>query len=43
MPLAIYVGFEQGLGTALVLSVVLLAVSFILLTLLRRLELQSEH
>src|SRR4030043_874718 len=43
MPLAIYVGFEQGLGIALVLSVVLLAVSFVLLILLRRLELQSQH
>jgi molybdate transport system permease protein len=43
MPLAIYVGFEQGLGIALVLSVVLLAVSFVLLVLLRRLELQSQN
>jgi|WetSurSiteA1Bulk_404760.scaffolds.fasta_scaffold00419_5 molybdate transport system permease protein len=43
MPLAIYVGFEQGLGIALVLSVVLLAVSFFLLVLLRRLELQNQH
>ncbi|OGN93269.1 MAG: molybdenum ABC transporter permease subunit [Chloroflexi bacterium RBG_13_48_10] len=43
MPLAIYVGFEQGLGIALVLSVVLLAVSFVLLVLLRRLELQNQH
>ena len=41
MPLAIYVGFEQGLGIALVLSVVLLAVSLVLLTLLRRLELKN--
>ncbi len=41
MPLAIYVGFEQGLGIALILSMVLLAVSLLLLTLLRRLELQS--
>ncbi len=41
MPLAIYVGFEQGLGIALVLSVILLAVSLILLTFLRRLELRS--
>jgi molybdate transport system permease protein len=41
MPLAIYVGFEQGLGIALVLSVILLAVSLILLVLLRRLELHS--
>ncbi len=38
MPLAIYVGFEQGLGIALVLSVILLAVSLILLAFLRRLE-----
>jgi molybdate transport system permease protein len=43
MPLAIYVGFEQGLGTALVLSVVLLVVSFLLLTLLRKLEIQSQQ
>jgi len=43
MPLAIYVGFEQGLGIALVLSVVLLAVSFVLLVVLRRLELQNQH
>jgi molybdate transport system permease protein len=43
MPLAIYVGFEQGLEIALVLSVVLLAVSFMLLVLLRRLELQNQH
>jgi molybdate transport system permease protein len=42
MPLAIYVGFEQGLGVALVLSVLLLAVSFVLLALLRRLEYQSQ-
>ena len=38
MPLAIYVGFEQGLGIALVLSLILLAVSLVLLTLVRRLE-----
>jgi molybdate transport system permease protein len=43
MPLAIYVGFEQGLGVALVLSVILLAVSLVLLTLLRRLENQSQN
>jgi molybdate transport system permease protein len=41
MPLAIYVGFEQGLGIALVLSVILLGVSLVLLVLLRRLELHS--
>jgi molybdate transport system permease protein len=41
MPLAIYVGFEQGLGVALVLSLILLAVSLILLTLVRRLEMRS--
>jgi len=38
MPLAIYVGFEQGLGIALFLSLILLAVSLVLLTLVRRLE-----
>ncbi len=41
MPLAIYVGFEQGLGIALVLSVILLAVSLVLLAFLRRLELRG--
>jgi molybdate transport system permease protein len=41
MPLAIYVGFEQGLGIALVLSVILLAVSISLMAFLRRLELKS--
>jgi molybdate transport system permease protein len=41
MPLAIYVGFEQGLGIAVVLSVILLAASLILLTFLRRLELRG--
>jgi molybdate transport system permease protein len=43
MPLAIYVGFEQGLGIALVLSALLLAVSFVLLILLRHLELQNQQ
>jgi molybdate transport system permease protein len=43
MPLAIYMGFEQNLGIALVLSIVLLVASVILLTLLRRLEQQSRH
>jgi len=38
MPLAIYIGFEQGLGVALVLSLILLVVSLLLLTLVRRLE-----
>ncbi len=38
MPLAIYVGFEQGLGIALVLSAILLVVSVLLLSFLRRLE-----
>lgn len=42
MPLAIYVGFEQSLGIALVLSLVLVSVSLILLALLRRLEQQSQ-
>jgi len=41
MPLAIYIGFEQGLGIAIVLSVILLAVSLVLLAFLRKLELQS--
>jgi molybdate transport system permease protein len=43
MPLAIYVGFEQDLGIALVLSMVLLIMSLALLTLLRKLESQSQH
>src|SRR5512136_1513260 len=40
MPLAIYVGFEQGLGIALVLAVILLVVSIVLMALIRRLELR---
>jgi len=43
MPLAIYIGFEQGLGIALVLSVMLLVVSVFLLVILRRLESRSAH
>ncbi len=43
MPLAIYVGFEQSLGIALVLSLLLMAVSLVLLVLLRRLELESQR
>jgi ABC-type sulfate transport system permease component len=42
MPLAIYVGFEQSLGIALVLSLVLVTVSLVLLAMLRRLEQQSQ-
>jgi molybdate transport system permease protein len=38
MPLAIYLGLERGLGVALALSVMLVAVSLVLLTVLRRLE-----
>jgi molybdate transport system permease protein len=38
MPLAIYVGFEQNLGVALVLSAVLIFVSVLVLTATRRLE-----
>jgi len=38
MPIAIYVGFEQNLGVALVLSVVLIFVSVIVLTATRKLE-----
>lgn len=43
MPLAIYVGFEQSLGVAVVLSVVLVIVSLAFLIVLRRLELQSQE
>lgn len=38
MPLAIYLGFERGLGIALALSVVLVVVSILLLLILRRLD-----
>ena len=38
MPMAIYLGFEQNLGVALALSVVLIVVSFFLLMLTRKLE-----
>jgi molybdate transport system permease protein len=38
MPLAIYLGFEQGIGVAIALSVMLLAVSLMLLGITRRLE-----
>jgi molybdate transport system permease protein len=38
MPLAIYLGFERDIGVALALSVILMAVSAILLFALRRLE-----
>lgn len=38
MPLAIYLGFEQNLGMAIVLSAILLLVSLVLLTALRHLE-----
>jgi len=41
MPLAIYIGFETNTHIALVLSVLLLAVSLIFLALLRRLEAQT--
>jgi molybdate transport system permease protein len=42
MPLAIYMGFEQSLGVAVVLSMVLVIVSLAFLILLRRLEVQSQ-
>jgi molybdate transport system permease protein len=42
MPLAIYVGFEQNLGVALVLSVVLIFVSIAVLTATRKLERPEE-
>jgi len=38
MPLAIYIGFEQNIKIALVLSVMLLAVSFVFMAILRKLE-----
>jgi molybdate transport system permease protein len=38
MPLAIYLGFERDLGVAVALSMVLLAVSVLLLAVIRRLE-----
>ena len=38
MPMAIYIGFEQNLGVALVLSVVLIFVSVIVLTVTKKLE-----
>ena len=38
MPIAIYVGFEQNLGVALVLSVVLIFVSILVLTATKKLE-----
>ena len=41
MPLAIYIGFEQNIKIALVLSVLLLAVSLVFMALLRKLETPS--
>ncbi|HEY5158075.1 MAG TPA: ABC transporter permease [Anaerolineales bacterium] len=42
MPLAIYLGFERGLGVAVALSVMLVVVSIALLGVMRRLERRSE-
>jgi molybdate transport system permease protein len=42
MPLAIYLGFEHGLGTAIALSVMLVLVSILLLGAMRRLEKRSR-
>jgi molybdate transport system permease protein len=42
MPLAIYLGFEHGLGVAVALSVMLVLVSIVLLGITRRLELHSR-
>jgi molybdate transport system permease protein len=42
MPLAIYLGFEHGLGVAIALSVMLVVVSIVLLGLTRRLEQRSR-
>ena len=38
MPLAIYLGFEQGLGVAIALSVMMMVVSVVLVGVTRRLE-----
>jgi len=42
-PLAIYLGFERGLGVAIALSIMLIIVSIVLLGVMRRLELQNQH
>jgi molybdate transport system permease protein len=42
MPLAIYLGFERGLGVAIALSVMLVVVSIVLLGAMRRLENQGR-
>jgi len=42
MPLAIYLGFERGLGVAIALSVMLIVVSFVLLGVIRRLEHRTQ-
>ena len=42
MPLAIYLGFERGLGVAIALSVMLVVVSILLLGVMRRLEQRSR-
>jgi molybdate transport system permease protein len=42
MPLAIFMGFERGLGVAIALSVMLVITSILLLGVLRRLEHQSR-
>jgi molybdate transport system permease protein len=42
MPLAIYLGFERGLGVAIALSVMLIVVSVVLLGVMRRLEQRNQ-
>jgi molybdate transport system permease protein len=42
MPLAIYLGFERGLGVAIALSAILVVVAIIVLTVMRRLESDSQ-
>jgi ABC-type sulfate transport system permease component len=42
MPLAIYLGFERGLGVAVALSVMLVLVSIGLLGVIRRLEHRNQ-
>ncbi len=42
MPLAIYLGFERGLGVAIALSIMLILVSLVLLGVIRRLEQRNQ-
>jgi molybdate transport system permease protein len=42
MPLAIYLGFEQSLGVAVALSVMMMVITITLLGVMRRMERQVE-